>query len=125
MVMATGVLPLPPAVRLPTQITGTGARQGVAVRALCATLAPYNIPSGLSSFARNPGLCQKSGARIDQTLKNGDTAAHRAGLGGRAARRGQTGFLGQGGIIQQPARLARDIAAIFHRAEALRDRMAS
>ncbi len=61
----TGVFPEPPATRLPTQTTGTGARYG-RVTARRSAPAPFQTaPSGASSPAASPGgASQNSGARI-------------------------------------------------------------
>src|SRR6202000_2485530 len=108
MAMATGVLPLPPAVRLPTQITGKPGSNGLAPRTLSATLAPYNAPSGASRVASAPPFCQKSGARIEQVFQRLGGAVHRARQCRRAPCRRIAGFFRQFGIGQKLRRLARD-----------------
>src|SRR2546423_11360998 len=68
--IATGVFPVPPAVRLPMQITFGLARYGCAWAALQATVAPYTQPAGARAAASirssDPFLVQNSGARIGQ-----------------------------------------------------------
>src|SRR5579862_4889976 len=73
-VIATGVLPVPPTVRLPMQITGTLARYGSLRRLFQATLVPYRNPSGASAVAAivPPGVLrhQNSGGRMAQQCLN-------------------------------------------------------
>src|SRR5205809_931365 len=60
-----GVLPEPPATRLPTQRTGTGARKGRATARRNRAAIFQAAPTGASRSAARPGgSCQNSGARI-------------------------------------------------------------
>src|SRR5580698_3602074 len=118
--MATGVLPLPPAVRLPIQITGKPGSKGLVWRALKATLAPYSAPKGERSAAGAPPVRQKSGARMEQNLERIGRAADRARqCRGTACRSFTCGFR-QCGVGQKFCRFARDIAAVGDAAKALR-----
>src|SRR5436305_1164051 len=111
MAMATGVLPLPPTVRLPTQITGRPGSKGVANLAFSATLSPYSAPSGASARAATPRRRQNSGARIEHLFQMGDRAIHRACHGGGTARCGSAGCRGGRGIGEKPRCLAGNVAA--------------
>ena len=51
MCMASGVLPVPPAVRLPMQMTGSEERYGSARRNRRATAHPYKMLTGRSARA--------------------------------------------------------------------------
>ena len=62
MAIATGVLPAPPATRLPTQTTGTGARHGFAARRRRALRTPYKLEIGASRVGITPPNCQNVGA---------------------------------------------------------------
>src|SRR4051812_17765889 len=62
--MATGVLPDPPAVRLPTHSTRAFGRNGVAFLCFARTVAPYSAPSGDNIAAKIPSVFQNSGARM-------------------------------------------------------------
>src|SRR5258708_6694758 len=112
----TGVLPAPPTTRLPTQITGTGARYGWA-RARCTRLAAsIAAPTGARSPARRlapgPGASsQNSGVRIgrfpgrDGIEPGFEALHHRIGRAGPAG--GDAGgALGAPGaqrrIVEQP-----------------------
>src|SRR5271170_4856307 len=60
---ATGVFPAPPATRLPTQMTGTGARYGRAKARRTRLAASQAAPIGSSRSAASPGsFSQNSGA---------------------------------------------------------------
>jgi len=60
-----GVFPAPPAVKFPTQITGTDAAKGGAEKNLRAIVpACQNIERGDNKVAIILGRCQKLGARI-------------------------------------------------------------
>src|ERR1700691_4085744 len=62
---ATGVFPAPPATRLPTQMTGTGARSGLAEAARSRPTVPQAAAKGANKPAAMPGgAAQKSGVRI-------------------------------------------------------------
>src|SRR5262249_59830805 len=59
----TGVLPAPPATKLPTQITGTAARCGLVKARRNRAAASQAVPAGNSTSDRSPGGCaQNAGA---------------------------------------------------------------
>src|ERR1700704_6017533 len=80
--IAIGVLPDPPAVRLPTQTTPALGRNGRAPRCLARTERPYNAPNGVSNaamaLAAALSLVQNSGARMgDERFRGRDSGRKR------------------------------------------------
>src|SRR5258706_11519616 len=81
--MAMGVLPDPPAVRLPMQMIRALGRKGRARRKRARTEMPYNAPSGASNaamaFAATLSLVQNSGARMGhKRFRSRDSGRKRA-----------------------------------------------
>src|SRR5438105_2862790 len=104
MAMAIGVLPDPPAVRLPMQMIRALGRNGRARRKRPRTERPYKAPSGASNaamvFATTLSLVQNSGARMgDKHFRSRDSGRKRAsqtigcrfGAGPELGRRGGIG----------------------------------
>src|SRR5260221_11140460 len=60
----TGVLPVPPTVRLPTHTTGIGTVRGRAARRRSAPTPAIARPIGSSRRGQTPSRAQNSGARM-------------------------------------------------------------
>src|SRR5690606_11023889 len=115
--MATGVLPAPPAVMLPMQITGTAACSGFAVRRFIRPARPKRYPAGerrraaAGTASRRTGY-QKRGSRMTGAPRCGLREKRRERVGGarggtaartRKARRGGGHALAFGFAVEEIA----------------------
>src|SRR5688572_6314984 len=81
---ATGVLPVPPTERLPTEITGTGARESGSRATRRAVMAATTVPIGVSRRATPFSVLQNLGGRMHGCRFDGNVAGHLVGYGGDA-----------------------------------------
>src|SRR5262249_62320856 len=118
--IATGVLPEPPTVSPPTQITLGPVRYGVLCAAFHATLAPYRYPIGerarerrrepVSLRNQNSGVCMFRKEVID----SGDGLRHRAAECRRAVRSRVCEALPELSVGEKTFRGIRDLAGRAH-----------